>query len=798
MNEAVIKSLETKEGVCFRVLKDGKYIFLNKKFSNYFYVKTKDYLSNESEFLNKFNYCIKDAKAVGQFTKIYLSSNWMRVRVRKYWEEFANTYEADIKADKRFLLDNNITLNNTQIPYTLYDIETDDRLPLQKDERGNVIPGNARILAFAATDHEGKQVYYELNSYTDEDEYAMLTMIINYFSNYGVISGWNSEKFDMPYIKGRCDALGVKYHILEYVNHIDYMDLFKKYDKKSRKSYSLNNISNEVLHESKIDQDKGNGAIYNTWLNDKDQLRRYNLEDSNLVYKINLAMLFIEVSMKRADNAGCHVRNTMNNSDSGDFLLMREYKKSGIIMPSKPTREEVEQRKLEGKIGGGYTTCFNPGFHKDVHIWDFKSEYPSVIQTWNISPETYVETINDEKAAAAIDREQFIVTPHDFEGVYHPTRIYKKEEGVIPRVVRTIVEERDKIKYTMKQYKDTDPDKYKQQYLEQYALKTDGNSIYGILAFPMSRYYSWELGDSVTTCARATLKACNEELKKWHCTVIGGDTDSTFVKFDIPDLTIEQIDENFRIFLEGWGNKYGAKVNKLEFEYEKTFDTMLFVKKKHYAFKIGDSLTIKGMESIKSDTNVLAAKMQKEFIHDVLNEAVDEEAWRNKVEFQYNKVFNQEMTTAELSLVKALTKMPKDYEGSVIDKKTSQPKIKADGTIQEKAIPAHVKLAERLIGQGKELYPGTKIQFIVIADKPILALSPEEYEKGEGSFQHKNKKTGIYQYDWEGGYAAKYYWLRVMKPLLKVAYVYKPDMVITWELHMTQSEINKLNRDTDE
>jgi len=806
MTDVVVKSKETKDGVQFRLIRDGKFVFTHIPFNNYFYLKISDYLTHEEEYLQEFNWCTKKADAVGQFTKLTLSSNFMRNKVRKFWEARCKTFEADILANKRFLLDNKIKLNNTLIPYSFFDIETDDRLPLQKDDRGNVSPGNARVLSFAATDHLGKQVYYELNSETDADETALLTMIIKYFSNYGVISGWNSEKFDMPYIKGRCDALGVQYQILDYVNHLDYMDLFKKYDKKSRKSYSLNNISNEILKESKIDQKKGNGELYRTWLNDKEKLRIYNMEDSNLVYKINKKMMFIEVSMKRADFAGCHIRETVNNSGSGDYLLMRGYKEANIIMPSQPTREEYEARKGQGKIGGGYTTCFEPGFHEQVRIWDFKSEYPSAIQTWNIDPMTYVETIHNEKDAAAIDRNKYIVTPHDFEGTYHPARVFTKEEGVIPRVVRGIVEARDKIKYPMQKYAkhkldgsdnpDYDEDKYKTLFLEQYALKTDANSIYGILAFPMSRYYSWELGDSVTTCARATLKACNKEVILWGCTVIGGDTDSSFVKLG-PNNTIEEIDAKYVEFLQKWADSFGCINNKLVFEYEKTFDYMLFVAKKNYAFRIGNDITIKGMEAIKSDTNKLAGEMQRKYILDVMNLRYVEDDWRKEVGNLYNKVFNQEMTSAELRLVKSLSKMPQMYVGPTISKATGKPKIKADGTIQMKSIPAHVKLAERMIKQGKDLYPGSKMSYIVIKDKPILAVSPEEYEKGEGVFEYKHKKKGIIDFEWEGGYEANYYWMRILKPLIKVVHAYHrrlPD----WDWNLTQSQINKIMKDKDE
>lgn len=1119
MNEVVIKSKETKTGVQFRVLKDNQYIFMHVDFQNYYYIKTIDFDAYEDEFYKQFKWCISKTETISQFTKIYLDSNWMRNKTRNFWEERCHTFEADILANKRFLLDKKIILNNTKIPYTFYDIETDDRKPLRQDDRGLIMP-QSRILSFSAVNHKGEKIYFELNSDTDEDEKALLIMIIDYFSKYGIVSGWNSIRFDMPYIKGRCDTFGIDYTILNYVNHLDYMELFKKYDKKSRPSFSLNAISNEVLNESKIDQDKGNGAIWNTWLNDKEQLKKYNIEDSNLIYKINKKRMFIEVSMKRADNALCHVQSTVHNSDSGDYLLMREYKKNDIIMPSQPTKEDTIERLKAGKIGGGYTTCFKPGFHENVYIWDFKSEYPSVIQTWNISPETYIETIHNESDAKLIDRNKFIVTPSDFEKeVYHPARIYKKEEGVIPKVVKKLVEERDKIKYTMKEFKISDPDKYKQMYLEQYALKTDSNcfhpntmvltkngiknikdlqlnekvlsinpktleteykkiialhnenfkgdlikfenkrtllrttpnhkfllwdkltkdniflpiknvikqrhqipvakfdndfstylnktdlnnkiyydkdnqkhlenfntkalseligwfisegslskqsylikitqykkknlplikktledlnlkfyqiksgfrfnsrfyydflkknfgdnsyqkkcpikfldildnlslfktldlgdgtksqgryttkskqlaedllhlfnkigyktrlkldkskswrlyfnkatlgekhslskqlskeyyegkvynltieahhtlmaaeykdngnlgfvwtsqSIYGILAFPMSRYYSWELGDSVTTCARATLKACNKKVEEWGCEVIGGDTDSSFIKLG-KDNTTEEINDKYITFLHYWKNKYGCEKNKLIFEYEKKFDKMLFVGKKNYAYIIEEEISIVGLAAIKSDSNPFAAKLQKEFITDILKGTYDELGWATKVEDIYNKVFNQELTTAELLLVKAISKMPADYVGPTIDSSTGQPKVKADGTIQMKSILAHVKLAARLISQGKDIYPGSKIKFIVVKDKPILALSQEEYERGFGSFEYKHKKLGIIDYEWGGGYDALYYWLRIMKPLITAVYTYHK-ILPDWEFNLSSSQLRKL------
>ncbi len=804
--EIIIKSQEIEQGVRFRYMDtdSGSYYFVDKLFNNYFYLLSKDYYEHENDFKRSHKKDIKEIISVGQFLKIVLNNNYARIRIRDFWEaRVEQTYEADIRANKRMLIDHDFPLHNDLIPYTFFDIETDDRRPMQKDDRGNVIPRiEDRILSFSAVDYKGESVFYILEEDTNVAEKKLIQQILEYFQHYGIVSGWYSDKFDMPYIRTRAELYQLDATILDFLNHIDYMDIFKKYDKKSRRSYSLNNISNEVLHESKLEQGKGNGKIYHTWQTDKEHLKAYNLEDSNLIYKINLKMSFIEVSMNRANLAHCHVQSTMNNSDSGDYLLMRAFMRHGVIMPSQPTKEQIAQRSGFGSIGGGYTTCFLPGFHKNVKVWDFKSLYPSIIQTWNLSPETYVKRIEEENEVEKIDRNEYIITPPDFENYYRPSRLYLKTEGVVPQVVRMLVEERDKTKYAMGKYQhelnkdgsinpDYNPDLYKKEYLAQYALKTDSNSIYGVLSFPNSRYYNWELGDSVTTCARATIKHCYDKLIEWGCTVLGGDTDSTFVITG--NMSWENIDDRFKKLLDEWAIKWGVVNNKLVFEFEKEFDTMLFCKKKNYAYKMFNEIHITGMEAIKSDANPLAAKLQREFIEDVLYEKYDEKKWQGLIEEIYYKVFNQNLQPDELTLVKALTKMPKDYIGYVIDSKTGQPKVKANGELQMKAIPAHVFLAERLMEQGKEIYPGSKIKFIVVKDKPILSISPEEFEKGGGFFPYKDKKKGHIMYQWEGTYEAKYYWLRIIKPLIKVLFYYYgelPKQGFNWNL--TASELKKM------
>jgi len=825
--EAIVKSQETREGVKFRIYKSKlkKFVYHTIKFQNYFYVKTSDFSIYQHDFMRRFKNAIATIEEVSFYTKITFANNFLRQQMRDFFEDKElPTYEADIKANKRFLLSRpKIDLQNENVPYVFFDIETDDRGNLVKDDRGRAI-AKTPILSFAAVDQNGNETFFynkarekeNPDEHILEGEKQLLIEIIEYFSKHvGLISGWYSEKFDSPYIKQRCEVHNIDYSVTDFINHLDYRELYTKYDKKSLPSYSLNSVAGAELGEQKIEQKKGGGAIYNAWISDFEHLKEYNLEDCRLIYRMNIKLSFIEVSQIRADLAHCHIRDTFQNSVSGDYWLMRECREQGIIMPSAPNKRQYEQRKALGQIGGGYTTCFEPGLHKCVRVFDFKSEYPSMIMTFNICPTTFQREMSHEEYLRVKDRfdyDKYIITPDDTNEdqgytVHHPHRVYLRKEGIVPKVVRGMVEERDKIKYEMPAYEKSNPERYRRLYLHQYALKTDANSVYGFLSFPLSRWYMKPVGDSVTTCARHLLKLCGDEVPKWGARVIGGDTDSQFVVIG-EDVSLEYINKKYAELFDNFAKQWRLDKHYIEFEYEKEFRPMIFVKKKNYAIKefkpisakfldevpleereqIGDFWYYKkgknkivGLEAIKADTNPLAARLQKKYLYEQLDGGCNEEEWRLSVKELYTNVFGQKIPAQDLQLVKALTKMPSEYEGYTIDKKTGKPKVKRDGTLQKKTVPAHVKLAQRMLDQGIDLNVGDKIPFIVIKDKPILAISPEEYEAGKGKFLHKDKKKGEIEIDWNGEYEPSYYWTRIIKPLAKIMYVINknvPDYLI--------------------
>lgn len=771
MTISLVKAVEEKEGILFCLFEDNKKIFKRVPFFSYFYVKEVDFLSYEQEFkrdwgrltnfsMHEANNCDANGKMKVNYMRIIMKNNFMRQKIRSWWEDRAcKTFEADIKADKRFMILNKdkTPCNADKMNYLSFDIETDDRSILKKDNKGVVI-ATTPVLTFSAVDQDGNTFQYANEGDEPADgEKALLEKISALMNQYCIGFGWNSSMFDFPYLKQRMQVRGVGCG-WEHINELDYLEIFKKNFRHSLPSYKLNDVATEILEDKKLDQPKGNGKVYKAWKENRAFLLEYNLKDAQLVMDINKKMDFLQIHMNVANIAHCFIQQTMNESPALDPMIMTRYHEKNIVMPSTPNAREQLENEKKGSIGGGYTTCLKPGLHKKVDVWDMKSEYPTMIETFNISPETLLDHPTQDAIHTPDD------TNDDAGGVrYHPIRYFARHKGVFPEIIRELVDERDKTKYTMKQFKKSDPEKYRALYLYQYGLKVLANSMYGVLSYSKSRYYRYDIGDAVTTCARALIKGCYVMLEQRGCVVLGGDTDSVFVV--LPEgVTYEKVDQEFIKFFDDWVKKFNIDKHCIVFEHEKQFTPMFFVMKKNYAYvdesekteKNPSGIIIKGLECMKADANKLAAQLQKRFVIDVISYAVNKNVWMKFVYYEHKRCMSFNMTVEELTMSKALTKHPAEYAGYTIDKKTGQPKIKKDGTIQTKSIPAHVKLAERLMAEGNELTIGSKIAFIVVESGPLQVITPEQY-------------TGVYE--------AKYYWERVIRPLLKVMNAYDKAMI---------------------
>jgi len=239
----------------------------------------------------------------------------------------------------------------------------------------------------------------------------------------------------------------------------------------------------------------------------------------------------------------------------------------GIGGPAKQDGNWKKRKKAA--YAGGLVLEPKRGFYdKCVLLLDFNSLYPSIIQEYNIDFTTvkYDKTKKFGELAEGEDPLSIIPEVPD-QG---------QEEGVLPRLIRTIVTKRRAVKDAMK--KEKDPAKLKVMDVRQLALKIMANSMYGCLGFTHSRFYAKPLAALVTFKGREilqdTMDLSNDQMGH---EVIYGDTDSIMVYTATDDLQeVKKI-----------GNEIKREVNKkyrlLEIEIDGVMQSMLLLNKKKYA-----------------------------------------------------------------------------------------------------------------------------------------------------------------------------------------------------------------------
>lgn len=422
MERIIVKGKESQKSIIFNVREDGVSKFLKLPFNNYFFILKEDYddisfvirdkIKATEEISDRFN---------TKYIKLILKNNFHRNIVKNVIEN-ANirTFEADVDSIKRFLiLNQNIPLHQDKLKSCYFDIETDDRKPL--DAKFNEeVNANSCILSFAVKDTTGK-IFYDYNRARDTPNFInddllrhekdLLIKIFSVLKQYDLVHAYNGWKFDYPFIKQRAE----KHNLLNLYEelmqqHNDYMQLYKKYIFGTFKSFSLNaicqrefgsakDITEEQLKEvTKIDWRELTGLkkFYELYKERPDLLKEYNIQDVNLMYMLENKLQLNKLTSVVAGLCHCFYVDTLFNSHSFDYAMLNEYHKRFLIGPSKPSQEERDRRVLI-KIGGGYTYCYYPGRYKDLPCFDFKSFYPTSSITFNISPDTLMFVLQPSK-----------------------------------------------------------------------------------------------------------------------------------------------------------------------------------------------------------------------------------------------------------------------------------------------------------------------------------------------------------------------------------------------------------------
>lgn len=253
------------------------------------------------------------------------------------------------------------------------------------------------------------------------DEKQMLEMWLDLIEDADVLSGWNSEGYDIPYTTNRITrVLGreltrrmclwdqfpkrrefEKYgRALETYDpvgrvHLDYLELYRKYNYHEMHTYRLDAIGEYEIGEKKIHYEGTLDQLYN---NDFEKFIAYNRQDVILLKKLDDKLKFIELTnlISHANTVG--IRATLGAVAVTDQAVINEAHQLNMVVPDRPRKSDGE----DNAAAGAYVAVPKAGMHEWIGSMDINSLYPSLIRALNMSPETIVGQVRQTRTNEGI------------------------------------------------------------------------------------------------------------------------------------------------------------------------------------------------------------------------------------------------------------------------------------------------------------------------------------------------------------------------------------------------------------
>lgn len=340
------------------------------------------------------------------------------------------------------------------------------------------------------------------------------------------ILGYNSDGFDFPYIRDRAAQLGVPLQlgvdgsVLKFIRigadnvamirgriHIDLYSNIRRYLHLNR--HTLKNVYRELFGEEKYDIPGDQIHTYCEEGGDKlEQLFKYSMDDAVAITQIGKKMLPLSIELTRIVGQPLFEVVRMASGRHVEWYLIKKSFEQENLVPNKAPASELARRE-EIHTVGGYVKEPVQGLHKNIVYFDFKSLYPSIIISKNISPDSLTD-----------DKENCHITPE------HGFKFSKTPVGFIPSAMDRILQDRIRIKSLMKQTRDI----RERQALDvqQQALKRMASTIYGLYNHSSFRWYSLECSEAITAWGRDFLRKTMENSKKHGFEPVYADTDGFF------------------------------------------------------------------------------------------------------------------------------------------------------------------------------------------------------------------------------------------------------------------------------
>ena len=442
------------------------------------------------------------------------------------------------------------------------DIESADQEILCISVKDSVM-GN--IAVFGSRPFENKDPNVHYMEFATES--GLLKAFLHWWSsNYpDIITGWNVQLFDMPYICNRITRiLGEKEtrmispwstimrreiyikgrkqiaYDISGIATLDYLELYRKFTYTNQESYRLDHICEVELGEKKLDHSEFD-TFKEFYTNDWQKFVEYNIHDVRLVDKLDDKMKLLELAVVMAYDAKVNYEDVYSQVRMWDNIIYVYLAKQNIVIP--PKREATKN----AKYAGAFVKEPIPGMYDWIVSFDLNSLYPHLIMQYNISPETLLDhrhpNANVEKLLKEeIDTSDLCGQTLCANGTFYTTQ----HQGFLPKLMQKIYDERVIYKRKMlsakQEYENNPTVELKKEIARcnniQMARKIQLNSAYGAIGNEHFRYYRLEMAEAITISGQLSIrwieKKTNAYLNKILKTdgvdyVIACDTDSMYL-----------------------------------------------------------------------------------------------------------------------------------------------------------------------------------------------------------------------------------------------------------------------------
>ena len=349
-------------------------------------------------------------------------------------------YESDINPIFRTLEDQYLNIDAPKLNVAFFDIEVDF-----DPERGYASPDDAFMPITAIAVHlqwldtlvclaippktlsieeARKQVEEFPNTIIFSSEADMLDTFLTLIEDADVLSGWNSEGFDIPYTVNRVtkvlskedtrrfclwnqlpkkrefERYGKSANTYDFVGrvHLDSLEMYRKYTYEERHSYRLDAIAEYELGETKTVYEGTLDQLYN---NDFKKFIEYNRQDTALLDKLDKKLKFLDLANTLAHECTVLLQTTMGAVAVTEQAIINEAHKRGMIVPNRTTRDD----RGDTQAAGAYVAYPKKGIHEWIGSLDINSLYPSAIRALNMGPETIVGQLRLDGTKAMLENE---------------------------------------------------------------------------------------------------------------------------------------------------------------------------------------------------------------------------------------------------------------------------------------------------------------------------------------------------------------------------------------------------------